>query len=140
LSFARDRLMEHFLWAVGIIFQPQFGYCRRMLVKVLALITTIDDVYDVYGTLEELELFTDVVERFVYINGIMAFHINMPILTLRICTLCDSRWDTNAMDQLPYYMKICFLALHNSINEMAFDNLKEQEFHSIQYLKKAVWT
>jgi (-)-alpha-terpineol synthase len=88
LSFARDRLMEHFLWAVGIIFQPQFGYCRRMLVKVLAFITTIDDVYDVYGTLEELELFTDVVERFVYINGIMALHINMPILTLRICTLC----------------------------------------------------
>jgi hypothetical protein len=42
-----------------------------MIVKVLALITTIDDVYDVYGTLEELELFTDVVERFVYINGII---------------------------------------------------------------------
>jgi hypothetical protein len=77
----------------------------------------------------------------VYINGIMALLINMPILTLRICTLCVSRWDTNAMDRLlPYYMKICFLALHNSINEMAFDTLKEQGFHSIQYLKKAVWT
>uniref|UniRef100_A0A2N9HUY7 Uncharacterized protein n=1 Tax=Fagus sylvatica TaxID=28930 RepID=A0A2N9HUY7_FAGSY len=110
LSFARDRLMENFLWTVGITFQPQFGYCRRMLTKVNALITTIDDVYDVYGTLDELELFTDAVER----------------------------WDINAMDQLPDYMKICFLALHNSVNEMAFDTLKEQEFHIIRYLKK-VW-
>ncbi|GMY06370.1 myrcene synthase, chloroplastic-like, partial [Fagus crenata] len=109
LSFARDRLMECFLWTVGKIFQPQFGYCRRMLTKFNALITTIDDVYDVYGTLDELELFTDAVER----------------------------WNIDAMDQLPDYMKICFLALHNSINEMAFDTLKEQGFHNVRYLKKA---
>ncbi|KAK1557005.1 hypothetical protein Q3G72_016057 [Acer saccharum] len=39
--------------------------CRRMSTKVHALITTIDDVYDVYGSLGELELFTDAVERLV---------------------------------------------------------------------------
>ncbi|XP_059456694.1 myrcene synthase, chloroplastic-like [Corylus avellana] len=110
LSFARDRLMESFLWTVGKTFQPQFGSCRRTLTKVNVLITAIDDIYDVYGTLDELELFTDAIER----------------------------WDTNAMDQLPYYMKLCFLSLHNSINEMAFDILKEKGFHIIQYLRK-VW-
>ncbi|KAE8077313.1 hypothetical protein FH972_015885 [Carpinus fangiana] len=110
LSFARDRLMESFLWTVGKTFQPQFGSCRRMLTKVNILITQIDDIYDVYGTLDELELFTDAIER----------------------------WDTNAIDQLPYYMKLCFLSLHNSINEMAFDILKEKGFHIIQYLRK-VW-
>ncbi|XP_034703599.1 (-)-alpha-terpineol synthase-like [Vitis riparia] len=109
LSFARDRLMENFLWTVGVIFEPQFGYCRRMLTKVNAMITTIDDVYDVYGTLEELELFTDAVDR----------------------------WDINAMDQLPEYMKICFLALYNSTNEMAYDLLKDQGSHIIAYLRKA---
>ena len=67
LSFTRDRLMENFFWTVGEIFQPQFGYCRKMLTKVNALITTIDDVYDVYGTLDELELFTVAVERLVLI-------------------------------------------------------------------------
>nr|WBW04433.1 terpene synthase [Ficus langkokensis] len=109
LDFARDRLMENFLWTVGVVFEPQFGYCRRMLTKVNALITVIDDIYDVYGTLDELELFTDAVER----------------------------WDMDAMDQLPDYMKMCFLALHNSINDMAYTVLKEQGLHIVKYLKKA---
>ncbi|WKA02037.1 hypothetical protein VitviT2T_020278 [Vitis vinifera] len=108
-SFARDRLVENFLWAVGFIFEPQFGYCRRMLTKLISLITTIDDVYDVYGTLDELELFTDAVDR----------------------------WDINAMEQLPQYMKICFLALYNFTNETAYDVLKEHDLNIISYLRKA---
>jgi hypothetical protein len=58
-----------------------------------------------------------------------AFYMHVHLSYIRTCTLCDSRWDINAMDMLPYYMKICFLALHNSINEMAFDILKGQGFH-----------
>ncbi|XP_022740880.1 terpene synthase 10-like [Durio zibethinus] len=108
LSFARDRLMENFLWTVGVAPDPHSGKARRILAKLNSLITTIDDVYDVYGTLDELELFTEAVER----------------------------WDVNAMEQLPECMKICFLALYNSINEMAFDTLKEQGFNTIPFLKK----
>lgn len=58
--------MENFLWTVGVAFEPHFEYCRRMSTKVNALITVIDDIYDVYGTLDELERFTDAVERLVY--------------------------------------------------------------------------
>nr|QWQ79604.1 TPS46 [Juglans sigillata] len=108
LSFVRDRVVESFLWAVGISFEPQFGYERRMLTRLVALLTSIDDVYDVYGTLDELELFTDVVER----------------------------WDINAMEQLPHYMQICFLTIYNSINEIAFNILKEKGFNSVRYLKR----
>ncbi|KAH7538413.1 hypothetical protein FEM48_Zijuj03G0196800 [Ziziphus jujuba var. spinosa] len=92
----RDRLVENFLWSMEMISEPQFGYCRRMSTRILSLITTIDDIYDLYGTLDELELFTNAVQR----------------------------WDMNEMDGLPDYMKLCFLALHNSINEMAFDEAK----------------
>ena len=44
------------------------------------------------------------------------------------------------MDRLPDYMKICFLAVYNFANEMAFDPLKEQEFHIIRYLKKVTFS
>ncbi|XP_065873531.1 terpene synthase 10-like isoform X1 [Euphorbia lathyris] len=109
LSFIRDRLVENFLWAVGQIYEPRFGYCRRMCSKVYSLITTIDDIYDVYGTLEELELFTDAVQR----------------------------WEVTEIEHLPDYMKICFVCLHNTINEIGYDVLKEKGFHIIPYLKKA---
>ncbi|XP_017640902.1 terpene synthase 10-like [Gossypium arboreum] len=110
-SFARDRLMENFLWGAGMIIAPQDGKSRIILTKVNALITVIDDVYDVYGTLDELELFTDVVER----------------------------WDINEIQRLPDYMKIYYHALYNSVNEMAFDTIKEQGIDVIPFLKK-VWT
>jgi hypothetical protein len=65
LFYTRDRLMENSLWAVGEVFEPQFGYYRKMATRITALITALDDAYDVYGTLEELEVFTDVIERLV---------------------------------------------------------------------------
>lgn len=55
--------MENFFWTVGVGFEPKLSYFRRMTTKVNALITTIDDVYDVYGSLDELELFNSAVER-----------------------------------------------------------------------------
>ncbi|KAK5795586.1 hypothetical protein PVK06_036855 [Gossypium arboreum] len=111
LSFARDRLMENFFWSVGMIITPQDGKGRRIQTKVNALITVIDDVYDVYGTLDELELFTDAVER----------------------------WDINAIQKLPNYMKICYHAVYNSVNEMAFDTLKEHGIDVVPFLRKVVF-
>ncbi|KAL9993394.1 putative R-linalool synthase [Helianthus debilis subsp. tardiflorus] len=110
LTFARDRLVECFLWTVGYSYVPRFSTGRREITKVNAMITTIDDVYDVYGTLDELEQFTDVI----------------------------SRWDINAIEELPEYMKICFLGLYNTTNNVAYDMLINSRIHVLPYLKKAV--
>ncbi|KAD7478984.1 hypothetical protein E3N88_02120 [Mikania micrantha] len=64
LTFIRDRIMECFFWSLGVVFEPQYYSCRVGLTKVCALITTIDDIYDVYGSIDELELFTNAVKRF----------------------------------------------------------------------------
>ena len=47
------------------MFEPQFGYCRRMLTRLGALLTVIDDIFDVYGKPKELKLFEDAVVRLV---------------------------------------------------------------------------
>ncbi|KAD1794287.1 hypothetical protein E3N88_42280 [Mikania micrantha] len=61
-SFARDRLVENFMWSVSKNYLPGFKG-RVDMTKVNAMITTLDDVYDVYGTLQELEQFTNIVNR-----------------------------------------------------------------------------
>ncbi|GJY99893.1 (E)-beta-ocimene synthase, chloroplastic [Tanacetum coccineum] len=65
LGFIRDQLMECYFWAVGMAFEPQYGSCRVGLTKIGTLIATIDDIYDVYGSQDELKIFTDAVKRFV---------------------------------------------------------------------------
>ncbi|KAJ9554943.1 hypothetical protein OSB04_009557 [Centaurea solstitialis] len=109
LSFCRDRLVEDFLWTVGVSYLPEFCLGRKTLTKVIAIITTIDDVYDVYGTLDELQKFTD--------------------LTIR--------WDINAIGELPDYMKICFLGFYNAINEITYENLTNTGLVILPYLKNA---
>ncbi|CAI0550442.1 unnamed protein product [Linum tenue] len=109
LSFSRDRLVECFFWTVGMMFEPRFSSCRKALTQVTSFITIIDDIYDVYGTMDELELFTDAVER----------------------------WDINVMSSMPKYMKLCFLAFYNTINEMGYEALKNYGHNTIPYLTKA---
>ncbi|KAL1299766.1 hypothetical protein AAHE18_18G132000 [Arachis hypogaea] len=112
LNFARDRLMENFFWTVGINFNPEFGFFRRTITKVNCFINTIDDMYETFGILEDLELFTKAIEK----------------------------WDLSfGMDNLPYYMKICFLALNNFVNEVAFESLQHNEVYIVPFLRKS-WT
>jgi hypothetical protein len=77
LPFSRDRLMENYLWAMGIIFEPQFSKCRIGITKFVCILLAIDDMYDIYGSLDELECFTDAVDR--YTNKINMI-INAPIV------------------------------------------------------------
>ncbi|XP_058211462.1 tricyclene synthase EBOS, chloroplastic-like [Rhododendron vialii] len=109
LNFTRDRLMECFFWTVGMVFEPKFSDCRKSSTKLTSLINTIDDIYDVYGYLDELQLFTAAVDR----------------------------WDIKAVETLPDYMKLCFLALYNTTNDMAYAILKQKGVNIIPYLTRA---
>ncbi|KAH0732026.1 hypothetical protein KY289_003214 [Solanum tuberosum] len=106
LSFSRNRLVENLFWAVGKKFEPQHSYFRRLITKIIVFVGIIDDIYDVYGTLDELELFT----------------------------LAVQRMEVNAMDELPDYMKVCYLALFNTTTEIAYEVLKEQGINVMPYL------
>ncbi|KAK4401818.1 (-)-alpha-terpineol synthase [Sesamum angolense] len=109
LPFARDRMVECYFWTTGVFSHPQYSYPRIVTAKLNALITVIDDIFDVYATHQELQLFNNAIQR----------------------------WDVEAMDQLPNYMRICYLALYNFINETAYEVLKQQGLLIIPHLRKS---
>ncbi|GAY56310.1 hypothetical protein CUMW_170900 [Citrus unshiu] len=101
--------MENFFWTVGVIFEPDFGYSRRMSTMVNALITTIEDVYDVYRTLDELELFTDAVERLLLFNV-----ISIRMIWANLCKtyLVEAKWyDNGYIPTLQEYMENAWISV-----------------------------
>ncbi|XP_050204828.1 probable terpene synthase 11 [Mercurialis annua] len=108
LGFGRDRPLECYLWTVGIFPEPYNSICRIELTKTIAILLVIDDIFDTYGSLPDLILFTDAIRR----------------------------WDLNAMESLPEYMKICYMALYNTTNDIAYIILKQHGFTIVSHLKK----
>jgi isoprene synthase len=83
LNFGRDRLMECYFWAIGMTpFEAKFTNARMGLTKVASLITLIDDIYDVYGTLDELQLFTKAVERYFLRSLLLISFVKKKLLTI----------------------------------------------------------
>ncbi|KAK4846715.1 hypothetical protein QYF36_021171 [Acer negundo] len=46
------------------------------------------------------------------------------------------RWDLDAMEHIPEYMKICYMALYNTTNEISFRILKEHGWNVVRLLKR----
>ncbi|CAN0852530.1 Alpha-farnesene synthase [Linum grandiflorum] len=63
IDFTRDRVVESFLCAAGLTIEPEHTNFRKHLTKVVIMILILDDVYDVYGSLDELEQFTIVIDK-----------------------------------------------------------------------------
>ncbi|XVF70500.1 hypothetical protein PTKIN_Ptkin11bG0166700 [Pterospermum kingtungense] len=110
LPFARDRVVECYFWILGVYFEPEYRFARRILTKVIAMTSVIDDIYDVYGTLEELVLFTKAVER----------------------------WDISEKDQLPEYMQICYQALLDVYKEIEEKMREIRKLYRLDYAKEAM--
>ncbi|KAJ4826499.1 hypothetical protein Tsubulata_024815 [Turnera subulata] len=109
LPFARDKLVENFFWALGTFPEPGLAASRIIMAKTCAIFTMMDDVYDVHGTVEELELLTDAVER----------------------------WDTS-MVGLEDYMKAIFGAVVAHMEEIEDEALKDGRQYLVHYIKEEV--
>ncbi|WCJ19614.1 Terpene synthase 5 [Euphorbia peplus] len=64
IPYGRDRLIETYMWVFGTVFEPQYSNARMLLCKFIAVIAILDDTYDSYGTIDELRLLTDALNRF----------------------------------------------------------------------------
>ncbi|XP_060191001.1 sesquiterpene synthase 15b-like isoform X2 [Lycium barbarum] len=105
LPFARDRVVELYTWSLGVYFEPQYKIARNIITKVLCFISITDDIYDTYGTLHELTLLTNAIER----------------------------WNIDATEQLPSYMKLFYNALLDVYSEVEKDLAKENKSFRVNY-------
>ncbi|ONI13051.1 hypothetical protein PRUPE_4G200100 [Prunus persica] len=110
LPFARNRIVELYCWVLGVYFEPQYLFGRKFLTKIIALLCVMDDIYDAFGTFEELEIFTEAIHQ---------------------------RWHANCMDGLRDYMQIFFHALLNVFNEIEEEMVKEGRAYRAHYAKEA---
>jgi len=52
---------------MAMSYEAEYSIARKMESKLIGCISILDDTYDAYGTIEELELFTQAIERFISI-------------------------------------------------------------------------
>ncbi|WVZ90844.1 hypothetical protein U9M48_037104 [Paspalum notatum var. saurae] len=132
LSFARDRVVECYFWIVGVYFEPSYSRARIILSKVLALVSILDDTYDVYGTSQECELFTKCVESW---NPAVATGLpqNMRFLFGKLLDTCQSIEDDLAPEEkyrMPY--------LKNFIADLVRAYNKEVQWREQGYVPSTV--
>ncbi|XP_020238809.1 (3S,6E)-nerolidol synthase 1 isoform X2 [Cajanus cajan] len=109
LKHARNQPLKWYIWSLACFEDPALSEERVELAKPISLIYIIDDIFDIYGTLDELTLFTEAV----------------------------CRWDITATEQLPDYMKTCFRVLYNLTNEISSKVYQKHGWNPIDSLKNA---
>ncbi|XP_047956517.1 germacrene A synthase-like isoform X3 [Salvia hispanica] len=112
LPYTRDRMVECFFWAMAMHPEPQYSRARATLAKSIAIASVLDDTYDAYGTIEELEVFTKAIER----------------------------WDYGEISQLPEYMRPIYKAILELYNpyeeELAKEGRSYASYYAIERLKE----
>ncbi|KAG6696554.1 hypothetical protein I3842_09G153500 [Carya illinoinensis] len=109
LKFARNQPLKWYICSMVYLVDPDLSDGRVELTKPISLIYIIDDIFDVHGTLEELTLFTEVINK----------------------------WDFGALDQLPEYMKICFMAPYDITEEISQKIYQKHGSNPLNSLRKS---
>ncbi|KAK6119786.1 hypothetical protein DH2020_046469 [Rehmannia glutinosa] len=110
LSYARNRVVEAYLWGTAYHFEPQYSYVRVAVAKSIQMLTVVDDTYDNYATLEETDLFTKILER----------------------------WNIDEIDQLPDYMQILYNFILRIYDDYEREAAEEGKLFIVPYAKETL--
>ncbi|GER29981.1 cadinol synthase [Striga asiatica] len=111
MPYARNRLIEAHLWSVSSNFEPQYSLARVIGTKFIQMLTVLDDTYDNYATVEEGEIFAEVVER----------------------------WNIDEMDGLPDYMKPLYRFILKLFDQYEADAAEQgKQPFALSYAKQTV--
>ncbi|KAK2376443.1 putative terpene synthase [Trifolium repens] len=108
LPFVRDKMVESCILALAVYFEPQYSAGRIFLAKLVMIMTVVDDIYDAYGTIDELELFTNAIER----------------------------WNISCLDNLPDYMQIPYKMVLDLSEEIEQKMTRDGRVYALNYYVK----
>ncbi|XP_057823165.1 bifunctional levopimaradiene synthase, chloroplastic isoform X2 [Cryptomeria japonica] len=110
LKFTRHRQVEIHFSAAVVMFEPEYSACRIAYTKAASLLIILDDLFDAHVSFDQVKLFTEAVKR----------------------------WDLSLLDHFTTDMKICYVGLYNTVNELGQEALKAQGRDVLPYLR-SVW-
>ncbi|CAI0378666.1 unnamed protein product [Linum tenue] len=111
LPFARDRVIECYMWPLGGFLKPDYTVGRIFVTKITQLVSVLDDIFDVHGTIDELESVVKVIER----------------------------WEiTDEDDKVPDYFEFWFKTLLGVFAEIEAHVSREGRLFCMDYAKEAV--
>ncbi|XP_047953723.1 gamma-cadinene synthase-like [Salvia hispanica] len=110
LPYARDRVVECYLWGNALRYEPQYSYVRVTVAKNMQLVSIMDDTYDNYATLEEDDLFTEILER----------------------------WNLDEIDVLPDFMKVVYRFIMSTYEDFVVDAEKKGKSFVVPYYRETV--
>ncbi|CAO2821280.1 unnamed protein product [Amaranthus hypochondriacus] len=105
--FTRDRLVEGYFWILGCYYEPQYSHARKIFIKILMILQVFDDIFDVYGTFDILELLVEAVNR----------------------------WDYSYVARLPEYFNSCYQVLLETVEEVEKQLAKEGRSYGADHIK-----
>ncbi|XP_047306770.1 sesquiterpene synthase 2-like [Impatiens glandulifera] len=106
----RYRLVECYFCALTVYFEPKYAYGREVFTKVLSFISVLDDIYDAYGTWEELVILTDAINR----------------------------WERTDSQELSEYIRYFNDAFHDYIEIIKNECIERETVDGFQYFKQMV--
>ncbi|CAL4917678.1 unnamed protein product [Urochloa decumbens] len=109
LNYSRDRMVECFFWSSTIYYEEEYSRARIMFAKIYALLSLLDDTYDVHATLDECHKLTDAIRR----------------------------WNDSAVSMLPEYLRKFYLRLLRSFQDFG-DELQPKDRYRVVYNIEAV--
>ncbi|XBI53133.1 hypothetical protein VPH35_035417 [Triticum aestivum] len=122
LNYARDRLVEGYIWCYAVYHEKDFALSRIFLTKQLMLISLMDDTYDSHATIEECRLLNAAIQR----------------------------WDESATSLLPNYLQRFYIELLRIFKKYKREVVIRDTYHvayaqkafqdlSAYYLREAEW-
>nr|QWV53994.1 kaurene synthase-like 3 [Chamaecyparis formosensis] len=108
LDFNRHREVAVYWSSSAVMFEPQYTDCRLDYTKAIILSVIIDDLYDTYASMHQLNIFNEAFER----------------------------WDPLIIDQLPEDMKIVFMGIYNTLTDISERVREVQGRDVLPYLRQ----